>query len=289
MNTPLISVIVPCYNHAEFLEECLQSVLCQIYENWECIIVNDGSIDNTEEIANKWTEKDPRFKYVEKENGGLSSARNAGMKRATGDYIQFLDADDTLHSEKFKKSKSHIDTENAELIVSQFNILKNDTFTEGYNFIKPEYLRFESVVYDWSIKFTIPIHTALISKKLLNDFLFDESLSSCEDWPMWIHILKNHPKCTVIDEPLANYRKENSKKNMSDDLQKIVEQRNKIMPQIKALYGEKLHDDLAYHLIKVKSLENINLKKELQKITSGRIVGNYLKLKKFYYKHIKKN
>ncbi|WP_374360648.1 glycosyltransferase family 2 protein, partial [Cloacibacterium sp.] len=75
---PLISVVVPCYNQAQYLDECLQSVLNQTYQDWECIIVNDGSPDHTEEIAKNWVEKDTRFIYLSKENGGLSSARNAG-------------------------------------------------------------------------------------------------------------------------------------------------------------------------------------------------------------------
>lgn len=93
---PLISVIVPCYNQAQYLEECLQSVLDQTYQNWECIIVNDGSPDHTEEVAKKWLEKDPRFRYIDKENGGLSSARNAGIKIAKGEWILPLDADDRI-------------------------------------------------------------------------------------------------------------------------------------------------------------------------------------------------
>ena len=63
---PLISVVVPCYNQAQYLDECLQSVLNQTYQDWECIIVNDGSSDNTEKIAKKWVSKDPRFKYLYK-------------------------------------------------------------------------------------------------------------------------------------------------------------------------------------------------------------------------------
>lgn len=87
MTNPLISVIVPCYNQAQYLDECLQSVVEQTYPNWECIIVNDGSPDNTEEIALQWTEKDSRFIYIKKENGGLSSARNAGLEIAKGKWI----------------------------------------------------------------------------------------------------------------------------------------------------------------------------------------------------------
>ena len=93
---PKISVVVPCYNQAQYLEECLQSVLEQSYADWECIIVNDNSPDNTEEIAKKWISKDSRFKYLYKENGGLSSARNAGIEMTEGEWILPLDADDKI-------------------------------------------------------------------------------------------------------------------------------------------------------------------------------------------------
>ena len=92
--TPLISVVIPAYNAEQFLDETLESVLSQTYENWECIIVNDGSTDNTEEIAKKWCEKDARFRYFYKENSGASDTRNLGIKKARGEYIAFLDADD---------------------------------------------------------------------------------------------------------------------------------------------------------------------------------------------------
>ena len=87
----LISVIIPCYNQAHFLDETLNSILTQSYDNWECIIINDGSLDATEKIGLDWSNKDSRFKYVKKENGGLSSARNKGLELAKGDFIQFLD------------------------------------------------------------------------------------------------------------------------------------------------------------------------------------------------------
>jgi glycosyltransferase involved in cell wall biosynthesis len=98
MNHFLVSIIVPCYNQAQYLDEALQSVLKQTYTNWECIIVNDGSPDNTKEVANKWVEKDPRFKYAFQENGGLSSARNLGILQALGEFILPLDADDRIES-----------------------------------------------------------------------------------------------------------------------------------------------------------------------------------------------
>ena len=92
----LVSVIVPCYNQAYYLPEALESVLKQTFEHWECIIVNDGSLDNTEEVAFEWTKKDKRFKYLKKDNAGLSSARNYGIKNSIGEYILPLDADDKI-------------------------------------------------------------------------------------------------------------------------------------------------------------------------------------------------
>ena len=95
----LVSIIVPCYNQAIYLTECLNSVLNQTYSNWECLIIDDGSPDNTFEIANLFIEKDKRFKYFKKENGGLSSARNFGIKQSFGEFILPLDADDKIHQD----------------------------------------------------------------------------------------------------------------------------------------------------------------------------------------------
>lgn len=107
---PLVSIIVPCYNQAQYLPEALQTVLEQTYQNWECIIVNDGSPDNTELVAKEWLAKDSRFKYIYKENGGLSSARNVGIENSKGEFILPLDADDKISNNyleecvlKFKK------------------------------------------------------------------------------------------------------------------------------------------------------------------------------------------
>ncbi len=83
----LVSVIIPCFNQGNFLSESLDSVLTQTYPHWECIIVNDGSPDNTDDIAQLYCNKDKRFRYLQKKNGGLSSARNAGLKVMLGEYV----------------------------------------------------------------------------------------------------------------------------------------------------------------------------------------------------------
>ena len=94
-----ISIIIPVYNVENFLEECIESVLNQTFLNFEAILVDDGSTDSSGEICDAYAKKDFRVKVIHKENGGLSSARNAGINIAQGEYFAFLDSDDVLHSD----------------------------------------------------------------------------------------------------------------------------------------------------------------------------------------------
>ena len=103
-NNKIISVVIPCYNQAEFLPETLDSLIAQDYRDWEGIIVNDGSLDNTEEVALTYLKKDRRLKYIKKENGGLSSARNCGIEHASGEFILPLDSDDIIKPEYLSKA-----------------------------------------------------------------------------------------------------------------------------------------------------------------------------------------
>lgn len=188
---PLISVIVPCYNQAQYLDECLQSVLNQTYQNWECIIVNDGSPDNTEEIAKKWLEKDPRFKYMHKENGGLSSARNAGIREAKGEWIQFLDCDDILEKNKLCLQSNYFEKQ-IDILVSGYRYFENNEGVSkkrifGRNYFLPEVAILQGDNIDvkqlFKIKNPFVISAPLYSKKIfLKIGLFNEKLKSLEDW-----------------------------------------------------------------------------------------------------------
>lgn len=104
---PLVSVIIPCYNKAAFLAEALDSVFMQSYSNWECIIINDGSLDNTQNIAKSYAIKDNRFKYLCQDNQGVSIARNNGIKASSGIFILPLDADDTIEPTYIEKAVNH--------------------------------------------------------------------------------------------------------------------------------------------------------------------------------------
>lgn len=99
---PTVSVIIPCFNQARFLTDCIVSLQTQTYPHWEAIIVNDGSTDDTREVASKLCEGEPRVRYVEQANRGLSGARNSGMVESRGIFLQYLDSDDTLESDKLR-------------------------------------------------------------------------------------------------------------------------------------------------------------------------------------------
>ena len=136
----LISIIVPIYNVEEYLRECLDSIQKQSYLNFECIMVNDGSPDNSSKICEEFVEKDSRFRYFEKENGGVSSARNLGIEHSKGEYITFIDSDDWVDSDYLEVLYTTLLEEGADITVStykQFNIKDNcfyfHIFQRGYD------------------------------------------------------------------------------------------------------------------------------------------------------------
>jgi glycosyltransferase involved in cell wall biosynthesis len=205
----LVSVVIPCYNHAQFLAEALNSVLEQTYQNWECIIVNDGSPDNTETIARDWCKKDDRFKYLYKENGGLSSARNLGLANSKGDYILFLDSDDLIAPEKLLLSvKSFIEDTSLDLVITDFNSVLGAKLVQLEPFVKLADFTFnlENILYKWDLGFSIPIHCALFKKDSVGDIRFNEKLKAKEDWLFWIQFFKSDSKTVYINQPLVTYR-----------------------------------------------------------------------------------
>ena len=102
MQTPLISVIIPVYNVEAYLPRCLDSVIQNTYRNLEIICVDDGSTDGSPEILRDYAQRDARITLITKENGGVSSARNAGLDRATGEFVAFIDSDDFVHPQYFE-------------------------------------------------------------------------------------------------------------------------------------------------------------------------------------------
>lgn len=252
MNKPLVSIIVPCYNQAQYLDEALLSVFEQSYTHWECFIINDGSTDNTEEVAENWIARDSRFIYLYQENGGLSSARNGGLDIVKGDYIQFLDADDCLHNLKFEKSLEKVKQVNANLIISNyvsFNIDKAEIIPPRYR-LQEAYFNFESVVFKWDYEFVIPIHCALFDAKYFENFRFPPFLKAKEDWVMWITIFKNNPTTSFINKPYALYR--DHQNSMTKDLQQMQANYIKSLLYLKNVLDDNDFDKLIEQVLEKK-------------------------------------
>ena len=199
MKNRLISIIVPCYNQAHFLSESLQSVLNQTYTNWECVIVNDGSSDNTEEIALKWCEKDTRFRYVYKKNGGLSSARNFGIEIAIGVYILPLDADDKISFNYLEKCYSEI--EKSDTIKVVYGI--------GYKFgAEKGKWNLTDYTFENLLKNNVVFCTALYRKTDWETIGgYDENMKyGYEDWEFWVNLLKSGGEVIQNKDCIFYYR-----------------------------------------------------------------------------------
>ena len=204
-----VSIIVPCYKQAHFLNESLQSVLAQTYFNWECIIVNDGSPDDTESIAQEWCVRDSRFKYLKKENGGLSSARNAGIAISKGEYILPLDADDVLHQDYLRQLVPELQYNTSLAIVSCYTKFFSTDITKTTFDLKPQGTHWRYLLYVNQL-----IATSLYRKecwKVVGGY--DENmLKGFEDWEFWLNITKRNWNYKIIPEFLFYYRK--SKRSM---------------------------------------------------------------------------
>ncbi len=128
MSAILISIIVPVYNAEPYLRKCLDSVLGQIFTNFEVVLVNDGSTDNSGFICQEYARLDSRFKYFEKENGGVSDARNSGLDLARGDYVTFLDADDFLFEDHLEKLYIATTLSDADIMIGGYSRFDGSDF-----------------------------------------------------------------------------------------------------------------------------------------------------------------
>lgn len=210
----LISVIIPCYQQGHFLNDAVTSLQAQTYTHWEAIIVNDGSMDETEYIAGLLCAADSRVHYVSKPNGGLSSARNAGLALASGRWIQFLDADDLLLPLKFEiQLAAAASVDSQVLIYSDFfygacddPTCRVDPWQPSRKFIMSRPLL--DMALRWELELSIPLHTVLFPAWLFRDegLRFDESLLNHEDWDMWMQVLPRVNAVLFTPYELVIYR-----------------------------------------------------------------------------------
>lgn len=196
--TPVLSVIMPCYNQAQYIEEAIESVINQSYRNWELIIIDDGSTDNSFEIAEKYASGDQRIKCLSQPNGGPSKARNNGVKKSVGKYLMFFDSDDKLAPQYFDKGIDYMSSHpNCAVFYSRLKRFgkKNDELT----------IRFTS--YQDHLCSSSLFPTCIIHR---TDFEriggFDEQMKGYEDWEMFIRLLYHNDNVYQYPEIMFFYR-----------------------------------------------------------------------------------
>jgi glycosyltransferase involved in cell wall biosynthesis len=204
VSRPFVSVVIPCYNQAAYLTEAVQSVLSQTLEDLEVIIINDGSPDDTATVAKNLMADDDRIRLIEKGNGGLSEARNAGILAARGDLILPLDADDLIAPTFLTKAAAFFHRNGLETVVScQFEF-----FGAASGVWKPKGAGIEYFVH-----FNTIVASSLFRKSLWQKIGgYDENMMlGMEDWDFWLRAADAGAVFEIIQEPLFKYRRrENS-------------------------------------------------------------------------------
>lgn len=258
-----MSIIMPTYNVAEYLSAAIESVLAQSFQDWEIIIVNDGSPDSSPEIGRKYTTKDPRIRVVDKPNGGLSDARNFGLKYASGTYIHFFDPDDYLKGEFYQPLfKSAVETDCDVLITGYTVELESEkgsqfverhcpfSFNGTYNRKNPLYA-FNFVCYAWNKLFRREF-------LLAHGLEYEKGLSRIEDAEFMSRFITFNPKVTFADNSAYTYVQRDIttlSKGFDENIISISARRQKIDTKLMEFFFHPSQSELAKNenIIKLES------------------------------------
>lgn len=200
-----ISIITPCYNAAPYIANTIQSVQNQTISDWEMIIVDDGSSDNSVEIIQKIIAQDSRIKLIQKENGGSASARNLALSIAQGEYIQFLDSDDTIDYKKLERQITLMEKEDLDVSYSDWCFVLPDGTMEKVHGLNFNLVR---ILLLWGTLFgALPIHAFVYRRDFLtkHQLSFSSVIKEREDWNFHIQVLSNHPRCKRLKGYCAAY------------------------------------------------------------------------------------
>ena len=208
---PLTSIIIPTYNDGKVVCDAIDCSLRQTYDNLEIIVVDDGSDDGTEVLLK--SRYGDGIKYIHQENKGLSSARNTGIRHASGKYLQFLDADDLILDIKIS-IQIELMREISGIAVAYCDYVRSDIEDPAITYGRMSPLLqderpFDDLMMKWETKLSIPPHCFLFDAAIFREYgvAFDESLPNHEDWECWMNVFALDPKVVFVELPLADYRR----------------------------------------------------------------------------------
>lgn len=197
-----VSIIMPSYNAAKFIAASIQSVIEQTYNNWELLITDDCSKDDTVKIVEQFLEKDNRIKlFSTGKNSGAAVARNISLQNATGKYIAFLDSDDTWISNKLETQIKFMEKKNIAFSFSNYSVMKEDGTLTGNIIHAPKVIGYHGYLRNT----IIGCLTVIIDREKTGNFLMP-NIKTSEDMALWLDIMKRGYKAWGLQVPLAQYR-----------------------------------------------------------------------------------
>jgi teichuronic acid biosynthesis glycosyltransferase TuaG len=216
-NNELVSIITPSYNTADFIGHTIESVLAQTYQNWEMIIVDDASTDNSSEVINYFAERDSRIKPLFlKENKGQGNARNIATELAKGRFITFLDSDDLLDATKVEKHVQFMLSQNAVFSHTSYGFIDE----EGNSILKPFHVSNHPISFSDLLKRAeISCLTAMYDTKAIGKYYMVD-IRKKQDYELWLRILKEGYQSIPFDEVLAFYRQR--KNSTTNNKKKLI-------------------------------------------------------------------
>lgn len=198
----LISIIMPVYNVEKFISQTIKSILDQTYENWELLLVDDGSKDNSCEIINEFSKKDNRIKvFIQEINGGAAKARNIGIDKANGRYICFLDSDDLWDKNKLKKQLEFMKKNNYAFTFTSYQLMNEEGMLINKIVHVPAQINYKKALANHIIStITVMIDVKQIPNISMPDIKYGQ------DTATWLKILKDDKQAYGLDEVLSFYR-----------------------------------------------------------------------------------
>ncbi len=303
----MVSIIVPVYGVEKYLKECIESLIKQTYDHIEIMLIDDESKDNSAQICDTYAKIDKRIHVMHKENGGAASARNAGLKMISGEYICFVDGDDSVKLNYIEKLVWLIEKYNADIAVCSYYYQYKDELVENINSYKEQViaqvLYLKQFLTDWTCGL---IWNKIFKREVLNNIFFQEGHKIDDEFFTYKTVMQSK-KIALFDEPLYYYRmRASSVMNLSytyseqileDKLDYLLERYklvSKKYPELKKYYLENLVDNLISLHRKAVQLPEIELliEKEAKSYRYIILMGNislkqkYSFFQEFYFKKI---
>ncbi|HEY9284866.1 MAG TPA: glycosyltransferase family A protein [Pyrinomonadaceae bacterium] len=241
--TPLVSVIVPSFNYGHVVGQTLESLLAQTYPHWECVVVDDGSPDDTGAVVARYAERDRRVVYVRQENAGVAAARNNGIARSRGEYVQFLDADDLIEARKLELHVAYLEAHpEVDIVYGGVRFFRTERpeerlFSMSDEGARSSYLPVISAAGEGALRVLvgnmIPVNAPVTRRRVVERAApFDVKLNSVEDADFWIRCAAQGARFQYHDPEgtlaLVRSHPASASKNRRKHLGKMIEMRAKV-------------------------------------------------------------